>query len=66
MDKYSNNSFFIRYNFGHTQPTHSTLTPYARTRVHVRTHANKRLEGSLASSARETCITTERARVRVP
>jgi hypothetical protein len=66
MEKYSNNNFFIRYNFGHTQPTHSTLTPYVHTRVRVRTHAKKRLEGSLASSAQETRSTTERARVRVP
>jgi hypothetical protein len=55
--------FLIRYNWTHT--TH-TLTPQAHTCVRVCTHTKKRLGDSLASSARETSGTTERACVRVP
>ena len=51
--------FLIGYNWTHT--TH-TLTPHAHTRVRVCTHT-KKLGDSLASSARETRSTTERARV---
>jgi hypothetical protein len=36
------------------------------TRVSIRTHMKKRLENFLASSARETRSTTERAQMRVP
>ena len=44
---------FDRIQLGRTQSIHSTLTPHAHTRVHVRTHAKKRL-GGVAFIARET------------
>jgi hypothetical protein len=54
--------FFYWVQLGCTQRTHFTLTPHACASEQTQI---KKLGGSLASRAQETCSTTERAHVRV-
>ena len=55
--------FFIGYNLNVHNP-HTPHSYHTYTRVRIRTHAKKRLGGSLVSSTRETRSTTKRARGR--
>jgi len=58
-------SFFYRVQLGCTQPTHSTLTPHAHTRVRPNTRKEE-IGRRRRLQCAEMRSTTKRARVRVP